>query len=337
MAKVTQYHVLVNGKDTVVNTVREVSDVLGRKVSRVDIEAGKIPEITGISSIDAPYGAWHGSNGELIPGKDPLNRPENMVDNSKGENLENIINEEDIEMGKGKGNKGNKSNMEVAVATDVVVPDEVVQDTQEEVVDETAVEDTQEEVVEDTQEEDVDQTADEDTEDANEDNDSTDDTDNNDNEETPSLNDLLAKMAELRAKKEASEGSKDKGKRTKKIEFTGEYPEVGTFKEEKELKKFYKQLSDEQLDEWLELEGLTYKASDNEPINRMRKCMSILALHFPKDNKSSKKKSKYADYSTEELLEIALANDVDVPEGKGDARILRMYTIMALRKAKLLD
>jgi hypothetical protein len=71
------------------------------------------------------------------------------------------------------------------------------------------------------------------------------------------------------------------------------YPEVGMFADEKSLQKFYKQLSQEQLDEWCVLEGLTYKDCENEPIKRMRACMAIMDKHFPKQTGSSKKESPY--------------------------------------------
>lgn len=118
-----------------------------------------------------------------------------------------------------------------------------------------------------------------------------------------------------------------------------EYPEVGEFKDEKAMKKYIKKLTDDQLAEWCEIEGAEYKACDHESINRMRMAMAIKAVHFPdtapKAGKS-KKKSKYADYATEDLVQMALDNDVEVPDDKGDMRICRMYTIMALRKAGLL-
>lgn len=157
------------------------------------------------------------------------------------------------------------------------------------------------------------------------------------------------RMAELRAKLKAinekakTEGTAatgtGKGKDGKGTTEEIEYPEKGTFKTEKELKKFYKKLSDTQLDEWLELEGIKDKVKlcDHEAINRMRKCMAIMDLHFPKAATSAKKKSKYADLSTEELVELAINNDIVVKDDKGDPRILRMYTIMALREAGILS
>ena len=113
------------------------------------------------------------------------------------------------------------------------------------------------------------------------------------------------------------------------------YPEVGYTDDKKDLQKFYKHLSDAQLQEWLELEGLEYSPSDSAPINRMRMAMAILYKHFPKAP-SAKKESKYAKYSLEDLMTMAMENDV-VFEDTDDERILRMRAIMALRAAKVLD
>ena len=113
------------------------------------------------------------------------------------------------------------------------------------------------------------------------------------------------------------------------------YPEVGTFEDKKDLQKFYKHLDDAQLLEWIELEGLEFTPNDSEPINRMRMCMSVLYLHFPKAP-TSKKKSKYAEYSNESLIEMAIKHDV-VFEMCDDERILRMRAIMALRAHNILE
>lgn len=112
------------------------------------------------------------------------------------------------------------------------------------------------------------------------------------------------------------------------------YPEVGLFAEKKALQKFYKQLEMAQIDEWVALEGLEYKESDSEPINRMRACMAILYKHFPKEP-SKKKESPYKAYTTEQLIEMAIDNSVEV-EPTEDMRIMRMRTIMALREAKVI-
>jgi len=115
------------------------------------------------------------------------------------------------------------------------------------------------------------------------------------------------------------------------------YPEVGTFADEKSLQKFYKQMEISQLEDWASLEGLTYKACpDSEPIHRMRVAMAILYHHFPKQPAVSKKKSKYADYTLEQLIQMAIDNDVAV-ETTEDMRIMRMRVIMGLRAAKLVD
>jgi hypothetical protein len=112
------------------------------------------------------------------------------------------------------------------------------------------------------------------------------------------------------------------------------YPEVGTFEDKKDLQKFYKHLSDEQLTEWIEVDGLEYTPADSQPIERMRKCMAILYSHFPKQP-SAKKKSKYADYTLEALVSLALENEVAY-EPCDDERIHRMRAIMALRANDIL-
>lgn len=119
-----------------------------------------------------------------------------------------------------------------------------------------------------------------------------------------------------------------------------EYPEVGHFESEKDMKKYVKGLTNEQLAEWCELEGAEYKSNDHVSINRMRMAMAIKGLHFPETAKpkgTTKKKSKYGDYTLEDLAEMAIENDVEVRDSKGDPRIERMYLIMALKAAGLLS
>ena len=113
------------------------------------------------------------------------------------------------------------------------------------------------------------------------------------------------------------------------------YPELGHFTEQKDLQKFYKHLTDEQLLEWVELEGLEFKPADSAPINRMRMAMAVLYKHFPK-KEAAKKKSKYADYSDEQLMQMLLDNDVPC-EVTEDERIMRMRAIMALRAHNILE
>ena len=118
------------------------------------------------------------------------------------------------------------------------------------------------------------------------------------------------------------------------IEKLNGFPEVGSFEDKKALQKFYKQLDTEVLEEWCEVDGLEYTpCEDSEPIHRMRVCMAILYSHYPKKNKG-KKKSKYAKYTLEDLIQMAVDNDVAV-EITEDERILRMRAIMALREAGL--
>lgn len=109
------------------------------------------------------------------------------------------------------------------------------------------------------------------------------------------------------------------------------YPEVGHFAEKTDLQKFYKQLTDAQLAEWIELEGLDFTPAESAPINRMRMAMAILYHNHPKPA-STKKKAKYADYTLEDLMRMATENDV-IFEITEDERILRMRAIMALRVA----
>jgi hypothetical protein len=116
------------------------------------------------------------------------------------------------------------------------------------------------------------------------------------------------------------------------------YPEVGDFKEAKDIKAYYKKLSVEQLEEWVELEGLEVVHTDSPNIYRMRLAMAILYHHFPKaPAKASKKSSQKYPLSTEEYVQMAMDNDVEVKDDKGNMQILRMYTIMALKNAGIIS
>lgn len=117
------------------------------------------------------------------------------------------------------------------------------------------------------------------------------------------------------------------------IAENGGYPEVGQFADKKSLQRFYKQLDTAVLEDWASVEGLEYKACpDSEPIHRMRVAMSILYKHFPKETKGSKSKSKYSEYTTEYLIQLALDKEVPVEVTSNDS-IMRMRVIMALRAA----
>ena len=114
------------------------------------------------------------------------------------------------------------------------------------------------------------------------------------------------------------------------------YPEVGVFVEKKDLQKFYKQLDTATLEDWCEVEGLTYNpCEENESIHRMRVAMAILYKHYPKQTKA-KKTSKYAKYSLENLVDMAIDNNVAV-EDTSDERIMRMRLIMGLRASGIID
>ncbi|WCS68663.1 hypothetical protein Goe19_02150 [Bacillus phage vB_BsuM-Goe19] len=115
------------------------------------------------------------------------------------------------------------------------------------------------------------------------------------------------------------------------IEENG-FPEQGHFEEKKDLQAFYKHLSTEQLEEWVELEGLEVKDTDSDSIYRMRLCMAILYLNFPKKTTGKKKESPYKHISLEELVKMATDNDIEVKHTDSD-KILRMRTIMALKEA----
>lgn len=115
-----------------------------------------------------------------------------------------------------------------------------------------------------------------------------------------------------------------------------QYPEKGFFADEKALKKYVKGLTDDQILEWVELEGLTVKDYNSAPINRMRRIMAIKELHFPTERVSTKKESPYKKYSTEELVQMAIDNSV-LFEPCDDERILRMRAIMALRANKVIE
>jgi len=130
--------------------------------------------------------------------------------------------------------------------------------------------------------------------------------------------------------------AKKNGKKQEEV-VAVQFPEKGAFTEVKELQKYCKGLSDEEIAEWAELEGLEVKDYGSAPINRMRRIMAIKELHFPSEKKpSTKKESPYKKYSTEELVQMAVDNEA-LFEPCDDARILRMRAIMALRAKKVIE
>lgn len=109
------------------------------------------------------------------------------------------------------------------------------------------------------------------------------------------------------------------------------FPEVGTYKVQKDLQKVYKKMTDEQLLEWVTLEGLEYKECiESAPINRMRLCMAILYLHFPKETAKAKKASGWKVYTLEQLVVMASECSA-IYEFSDHEAILRMRLIMALK------
>jgi hypothetical protein len=113
-----------------------------------------------------------------------------------------------------------------------------------------------------------------------------------------------------------------------------EYPEVGAFADKKAMKKYVKKLSLEQVFDWCDLEGVMFNPCDHEAINRMRAIMAMTDKHFPATAPATtKSKSKYADMSTEALVALAATKKVAVKDAKGNVKIQRMYTIMALKEA----
>lgn len=130
--------------------------------------------------------------------------------------------------------------------------------------------------------------------------------------------------------------SKIQGKVDAQAVVARAYPEIGEFADAKSLQKFYKQLTIEQLEEWATLDGLEFKAcKDSEAIHRMRVCMAILYEHFPKAE-AKKPASQYKSYTTEQLVQMALDNEVAV-ELSEDDKITRMRLIMKLRESGLLE
>lgn len=107
------------------------------------------------------------------------------------------------------------------------------------------------------------------------------------------------------------------------------------FASQEVLKKYYKKLSTQEVEAWVSELSLSFNASTDASIHRMRACMAVLYHFFPKQV-SVKAKSKYAEYSTEELITIAADSNIPV-EVCDDMRILRMRTIMALRAHKVIS
>lgn len=115
------------------------------------------------------------------------------------------------------------------------------------------------------------------------------------------------------------------------------FPAVGTIADEAAFKKHVKSLTDEQVAAWVAQEGLEVKDYKSAPINRMRQLMAIKELHFPSEKApSTKKESPYKKHTTEDLVQMAIDNNV-LFEACDDEKILRMRAIMALRSHKVIE
>jgi hypothetical protein len=274
MSKLVKFLVTINGESHEVDTAKEVSRLLGRKVTRAQIISCMVPEV---QLLDEDTKA----NTEVVENNNDVeDNSMKELDQATLDQVEEILNE---------GTEGDKETIAEYADTH---EDEITDDATDEKPEVCSTCGRDIYADEDKYVQDGGDILCEECNHAK-----------NMEEDTPGsstgvtkMDALMARMKEINAKNAGTakeDGKKGKrGKSTDAKKFLEEnngYPEVGFFKEEKDLKKFYKQLTDEQLDEWLEIEGLDYKPSDNEPINRMRKCMAILYCHFPRETKGSSK------------------------------------------------
>lgn len=311
---------------TEVATLKEVAEIVGRRVSGKDVEEGKIPGVKVIEAVEdvevKEAKDFLDAHIEVVPvgeaTKDVTEDEEDEEVNEAMANDEVVATEEDK-----KDDVKDMSDEDIATKLDTELAQEPTEDVKPE---EAPVEEVKEDVKPEPVEEPVEEVKEEPTEEAP--------------KTTTKSTAIPADLQEkLKAITKPAAPKKQPVKKELALDKDGniEYPEKGDFTEPEQLKKYYKNLTNDQLQDWLELEGLEYKHCDtNEAINRMRMCMSMTSYHFPKA-KSAKKKSKYAQYTNEQLVQMCLDNDIEVKDAKGDMRILRMYSIMALRKAGLLD
>ncbi|MMZ60467.1 hypothetical protein D3C81_961420 [compost metagenome] len=124
-------------------------------------------------------------------------------------------------------------------------------------------------------------------------------------------------------------------KKTIKVELP-KFPEVGQFPDEKTFKAHVKPLTMDELQEWAALYELTVKPTDSAPIQRMRLIMAIKEMHFPTPPREPKNRSPYSKWTTEELVQMALDNEI-IYEPAEDMKIMRMRTIMALRAHGIIE
>jgi len=107
-----------------------------------------------------------------------------------------------------------------------------------------------------------------------------------------------------------------------------------------ELKGFIKDIDTDTLEFIANTVGAKWSTHANAPINRMRIAMALKTYFFPelfapKEESGKKKKPKYADLTTERLLEMAKSGNLEIQK-TGHPPIDRMKAIVALKNAGLL-
>lgn len=106
------------------------------------------------------------------------------------------------------------------------------------------------------------------------------------------------------------------------------------FEDIKEFKDYFRELDDYTAEYMARALNLEWKPTDKPQIHRMRISMAIQRHLFPelfKPKETSSKKSKYGDYSTDELVTMAKENKVGWKETDNEP-INRMRVIQALKK-----
>jgi len=128
--------------------------------------------------------------------------------------------------------------------------------------------------------------------------------------------------------KKAGEDTQEEANAEDVLEVLGEIESLDEFKE------FFKDLDTDTAVICVNALDLEIKPTDNPNIYRMRLSMALQRHLFPEHfkPKKSEKKTKYGDYSTEELEAIAKKNKVEF-ENNPHEGIHRMRLIMALKKS----
>lgn len=102
-----------------------------------------------------------------------------------------------------------------------------------------------------------------------------------------------------------------------------------------EFNDYIKHFTLEALIQMAETAGVkTWEDIENEPIRKMRLLMEIKSHYFPNDKTPVKPNSCWKKNTLEELLELAQEHDLTF-KASNDAKIQRMWVIMALKEAGL--